>query len=501
MPKTSDSISLELYELLKIKGFRPEGIKQGKKSIKPEDATSFNFHFKNDDKEYAAAHCAIDNLKNLYIFYNKDAMRSAGANWTNFLKELKNWATRHGLGMKLDPLDNLPDYTIRRESSEKLSEGYYGTKYTSYSDKTPTTVKLIIKHNRALGENDQRHRYVEKIFVENEHGERFALPTKKPSEGYAYARLIADGGNPYDERGKHIAELSEDINKLGKFIRATRNKQFNEGVHDIIESALQKYAELRETMHKLRTSRGFRNYFDNWTPTLLETNDTDNLETIFRTNSIDSRIEQALPVLSKYNINLKNMKEALEFEDWCDTMISENLLPSLDGQIEELVDLLKSDSDPIALGPDASNAIGIIEEYIQDSSLFKRLRKAAAADVDNDARPVIIGWMSEHSDDSNFEEILKQLDSDSTDSTERDDTDDLDSSESNDDQNDDINNDEADTVPPDNVPPPQSDNNEENNDDSIESDSLNISPNKKDQLPLKESELYFLNRLRALSGL
>lgn len=411
MPKTANSITKELYDVLKTKGFKPEAIKSGKKAIVPEEASGFNFHFRDGRKQYSSAHIAIDDLRDLILFYNKSSMSDAGRSWTDFLKELKNWAMRRGLGMKLDAIDNITDYYAHRENSAKLTEGYYGTRNTSYSDKTPKTVKLIIKHNRPLDENDQRYRYVDKIFVENELGERFVLPTKKPSEGYAYARLIAEGGNPYDERGKHISEISSDISKLSGFVRATRNKQFNESVGKLVEQATQQYYKLRETMRSLRTSRGFKNYFENWKPTLTENDDISTLENAFKSVSIDHRIEQALPVLSKHNIVMTEMSETKQFESWINQFINEELDPNLQGQVDELVALLDDDSEPLSLGPDASNVIGQLDNLLQDNRLFNRLIRAAKADPNNDARPLIIGWMSENSDNDVYNKVLDRLES------------------------------------------------------------------------------------------
>jgi hypothetical protein len=413
------TINQDLYDFLKMKNFRPEGVKFGKKSVTPEQATGFNFTFKKGRKQYGTAHVAIDNLKKMTVFYNKSAIEEVSSAWLDFVKELRMWGNEHGLkGFKLDTLDNLNDYMERRNYNENLNEGYYGTRNTSYSDKTPPTVKLIIKHNKSLEETDQRYRYVDKIFVENAEGERFLLPTKKPSVGYVYARLIAEGGNPYDERGKHIAQLSEDIAKLGGFIRATKNKQFNEGVDTVIYEAAQKYLELRETMKKMRSSRGFRNYFENWAPTLMEDQDTDDLVEMFANRALDPRIESALPVLNKYNISTQQIVEA-EDVMIATNELDEDLEPNMEGQIEELVKLLGDDSEELSLGPDATNAIGIIQDYIQDDSLFQRLRKAAKADPDNDAKPVIIGWMSENIDsDSSYEEVLDQIEQKEPDSAE-----------------------------------------------------------------------------------
>lgn len=417
MAKTQENINIELFDLLRAKGFDPEGVKQLKSSIKPSDATGFNFHFKVDNKEYGSAHIAVDDMNTLILFYNRDAMREVSHDWSRFIKELKNWAMRHGLSWQLDSLDNLEHYYVRKDDKKQLDEGYYGNKTTSYSDRAPKTLKLIIKHNRNLDENDQRFRYVDKIFLENSDGERFLLPTKKPSIAHVYARHLANGGNLYDERAKHIQQIEEDIGNLSGFVRATRNKQFNESVNSIVEAALQKYQALRGLVKQLQHGRGYKKYFETWQPTLNETENSGigSLADAFRQSKLDPRIERALPTLSRHDIHYQEMSEGLQFERWADQMledwahdINEELVPNMPGQIEELVDLLNSD-EKISLGPDASNILGQLDDIIQEPSLESRLQRAAEADPENDAKPIIIGWIQEHADQRVYQDILDQL--------------------------------------------------------------------------------------------
>ena len=45
-----------------------------------------------------------------------------------------------------------------------------------------------------------------------------------------YGRHVAEGGTPYDDRGKHITSLVEEYTKMAGFVRATRRGEFNEMV-------------------------------------------------------------------------------------------------------------------------------------------------------------------------------------------------------------------------------------------------------------------------------
>src|SRR5690606_37596489 len=134
--------------------------------------------------------------------------------------------------------DELGDDIARRELVNKrdLSEAYHPlNKKTSMCDAVPS-VKIILQHNKTLGEGEQRYRNVAKIYLENVEGERFSAPATQPSIAQVYARHIAEGGLHNDERWNHIKSLCEEYGKLAGFVRATRNKQFNESTQELINT-------------------------------------------------------------------------------------------------------------------------------------------------------------------------------------------------------------------------------------------------------------------------
>lgn len=409
MAKTAEAINVALYDKLKTLNFDPVGIKNLQASVNPENAAAFNFTFKTKKEKHGTFVIAINNLKELIIFFNKNAVKEVTPEWTDFIKEMSNWGTKRALTFKLDVLDNFNDWLERRDynNKKKLKEGYHGTKYTSTSDSTPSTVKMFIRHSKPLDENDQRFRHVDKIFVENQLGERFVLSTKKPSEGYVFARLIAEGGNPYDERGKHIADMCEDIKQLGGFLRATRNNQFNESINLVIREAASRYLELRETIKKIRSSRGFRNYFENWTPTLMEEeSDKPIVAELFTQQRLDPRIESAIPTLNKLKIS-NSVIEEVDYDD-DDEILDEDLTPTQSGDVDSLADLLSDESEELFLGPDATNAIGQIKDYIEDDILFNRLENASD-DPNADAKTIIIAWMKEQPNNDQFRKVLTKI--------------------------------------------------------------------------------------------
>lgn len=307
-----------------------------------------------------------------------------------------------------------------------IAEGYYGTKNTSYSDNAPATIKMIIKHNRPMGEGDQRFRHIARIFLESDTGARWPVPTVKPSVARVFARHLAEGGDYNDERWNHITQLSEDIDSLSGFVRATRNRQFNESTTRVVGEVTEQWGNLKKTIKQLSGTRGYHNYFESWSPQLMESDmDASSLLGHFTNSTIDPRIERAIPVLARMNISVTEISEAEDFKNWADSVLEEALLeeepgifetdqPDLRGQRDQLIELLGPDSEPMPVGPDAMNAIGILSDVIEDDGLNRRLVRVASVDPDQDARDTIIAWMREQSNNTVYDEVIDEIGKDDT---------------------------------------------------------------------------------------
>lgn len=417
MPKSNESFNKDLYGFLQAQNFGKIETKDAKNDDvpKPEMADQFIFHYKTDKKDYGSV-VVTTHGGTVKVFYNRAALSptdSSNSGWTKFLIKLKDFSLRHGqMKFKPEDLDKIGDeMTIRKREKieEKLLEGYYGTKHTSYSDSTPSSIKMVIKHSKPLEETDARFRFVEKIFLETDKGERLLLNTKKPSIGRVYARHLAEGGEYNDERWKHISEIAEDINKLGGFIRATRLRQFNESVGQLITEAHTYYQSLRETVRKLQGSKGYQQYFESWKPTLLEQNSDQDLNNMFVSTSLDPRIEAAIPVLNKLNFKFNEINEANEFESWANDIV-EAVNPVQQQKIDKFVKLLNSPE--LSVGPDA-NIIHTLKDLIDDIEKVKELKaelsKIAKTNPDHDAKPVIISWLQKNSGDQFYEKVLDKL--------------------------------------------------------------------------------------------
>ena len=154
-------------------------------------------------------------------------------------------------------------------------------------------------------------------------GERFAVPTKKPGLAKVYARHVAEGGTPYDDRGRHLTTLIEEYNKMVGFVRATKSGEFNESVQRVVNAGIDHYQSLRESLGKLTSHRGYHNYFDSWSPVLNEEqSDITEISTLFTKSNLDPRIESCIPILSKLT-KLDETKPVKELDSWADEVIRE----------------------------------------------------------------------------------------------------------------------------------------------------------------------------------
>ena len=341
MPKKQESVNREIYDflttLLRDKKVTPLEIAGGGSElvrVSPEESDVFKFEFDKDNTDYGDVRVAYDpDNRKLIIFYDDQIADSPDSNtsgteftdsWKGFRNNMKQWAMRKQIGFELSNKNHMGDYLQQRASIKKkseLQESYYPMgKMGSYNDSIPN-VKIIIQHTRKIEEGEQRFRNVAKIYVENANGERFAIPTNRPGIAKVYARHIAEGGSPYDDRGRHITSLVEEYSKMSGFVRAVKNRQFNESTSKLVQEGINHYFSLRETLSKMTGSRGYNVYFESWQPILNEESDEQaNINELFVHETIDPRIESVLPILSKLHKKVNEMNEILALGEWADTI-------------------------------------------------------------------------------------------------------------------------------------------------------------------------------------
>ena len=333
MPVNTESLNRRLYNVLAR--YKPKPLDVNGNSADIEDiADVFKFTFSKDGKDYGDVYATIDDKHNLNLYYDDSVTECPSEptpgldyddSWSGFIQFMKQWAFRNRLGWHPE---NNKDHLVRdmarrkyMKKQENISEGYYAMgKKASYSDNVPT-VKMVIQHNREIQEGEQRYRNVARIFLENQLGERILAPTTKPGIARIYARHIAEGGLPHDTRWNHINGLCEEYSKMAGFVRATRGHQFNESAQKLVESGIQHYQSLRESLSKMTGKRGYNNYFESWTPPLMEDEtDTSAINELFVQETLDPRIESVMPILNKLHKKVSEMKEVDALAEWADSI-------------------------------------------------------------------------------------------------------------------------------------------------------------------------------------
>jgi hypothetical protein len=130
----------------------------------------------------------------------------------------------------------------------------------------------------------------------------------------------------------------------------------------------------------MATGRGYAQYFESWTPADIgdETALVEDLKTMFIEQTLDARIEAALPTLAKIQQRGNAMKEAEIFENWANQIMEGTWAlpdtPEAQAKLDELM------SQELIVGPDATNAKEQLYDVIGDDKLFDILADLAEQD-------------------------------------------------------------------------------------------------------------------------
>jgi hypothetical protein len=394
------NISKDLYDLLVSKNFDPNVTDEQGRETTPDEGSVFKFDYiASSGKNYGTAVVLIGDERELTLFFGDNLGKSMDNpedkdEWFQFLQQMSKFSTRHNFHTFTPKNLNAIKHTMAGMAAikEGLFEGYYGTRRVSYMGER-TQARLVINHNRLLGENDKRYRYVESLFIETADGERFRLPFTKLVGGRAMLEHVRQGGKPYDVRAAHIAETIQEMSVLARFNRASHNKMFEGQTQQLVESAREYYHNLQSNLKHISTARGYQAYFESWTPADVGAQEAlvEDLKTMFIEQTLDTRIEAALPTLAKIQGN--TMKEADQFESWANKLVEGTwALPETPEAKDQLYSLLNSE---LPVGPDAANATEQLYDILGDDELFDRLGELADRDANADARPVIIARMKE----------------------------------------------------------------------------------------------------------
>lgn len=422
--------SQDLYDLLVTHDFDPlmkDSMNQD--TTDPSKAKMFTFDYKTENENYGTVVALITPKNELQIYFGDNLGRSMEGEdrgkWYDFLEQLKNFAVTHSF-MTFQPADiSRLKYTMQGMAAikEGLFESYYGKKDVSYSDQ-PKKTRLMIKHSRNIGEGEVRYRAIESLFVETSDGQRFRVPSRNLMHGKLLARHCAEGGNPYDIFGQHINGMMTEMQTLSRFVRAARGRQFDEGTQELVGRAVHHYNDLKDKAKRMIGQRGYHDELTKFDPSMISDSEltAESIRNMFIEQSIDQRIEEALPILAKLANQNKEpeMKEINEFENWTNNIVEGTwALPETPQQIANLKKLMSS---PLIVGADANNATEQLYDLVGDDQLFDRLGDLAERDANANCwdDPAVMDRLSElgidaevsNSDDEMDEGYYKDPDGD-----------------------------------------------------------------------------------------
>jgi len=177
----------------------------------------------------------------------------------------------------------------------------------------------------------------------------------------AMMRHVANGGRPHDEFGEHIIKTSEDIAKLNSFQRYVSNKdQLNDNAGDIIENTKLQLENLREYMRNLSKQGHYESSCKSYKKAedqVLDDETVNKLREKFTQTNLDSRVEDAFPLISRVMAELENAPK------------------------EEPINELEPDAEPIdaPIQPPVDHG-AIVQSFLTDPDSKLILRKDDSAD-------------------------------------------------------------------------------------------------------------------------
>ena len=273
--KNLDSIANELFN--KIRGRYPSiTVGDGDATITnaPKEGRFFEFDFAKGKK----VSISLDE-KDLTVMFSQKLFdsedSSSKSNWYNFLKELRQFAKKRMLNFDTRDItkSNLDKRDYQYLSTEKqMSESkLYGTSRTSFQN--IGSARMVIKHNQPINQEQPagRTRDIAGIYIESQAGERFKYPVRHMNGARAMAMHVSEGGNPYDDFGKHIVGLSEELSKLRKFkTYMNRSNVMAEGLAGYMEVVNERIETVKKTAHALQSKAKYQEAFENFDKTVLE---------------------------------------------------------------------------------------------------------------------------------------------------------------------------------------------------------------------------------------
>ena len=442
------------------------GAETGEITINPEQARFFDFDYTEGQNPIGHVSISLAEPNSMKVYFSNGITEGMDdgqkTNWYGFLKELRQFAKRRLLSFDTRDIakDNLDkrDYQFLSQNAQPkpqtnmvqkpvgeslMSENImsessmYGSKTMSYQKLMDT--RLIIKHSHAVMDDTQpgaRTRNISALFVENQDGERFKYPFIHLAGARAMQRHVANSGLPYDDLGKSITQMSEEIAQLKSFGNyVVRNDLMNSETNSVVERSTEYLNHLREQIKALSKQSHYEAYKENFQAYDSEEIPQDVVEDFkqkFTVRSFKEDIATVFPVLyrlmkegstigyddivamTQEEINNEDLTVETEdndpfaqFENWVMGLGEDSAVTSEDPEEQQaaLQGLQELVGQHFPAGVDGTNAIESLKGLIEDPELYKRIKEQAAQDPDACVRPLVKDWL-----EFNAPEALEQLD-------------------------------------------------------------------------------------------
>ena len=253
----------------------------------PEEARFFEFAYKTKGMELGKVSVSLDEENGVTVIVAKDfvngQVESIQDDWYNFLKELRVFAKKRMLKFDVRDINktNLDkrDYeflAVNRTGDNMAESAMYGSNRISYQK--IGSARIAIKHSAPINVESasSRRTKIGSIFIESPSGEKFKYPYKHLSGARAMALLVSEGGHAYDDFGKYISGLSEEMSKLRKFNqyvgRSTVMAETLEGYGDVVKGRIK---EVKQTIANLQKPAYYKEAAENFVVPVIEDVPTD----------------------------------------------------------------------------------------------------------------------------------------------------------------------------------------------------------------------------------
>jgi len=458
----TNNIATDLFYKIRsrFKGLKL-GDEAGQITINPEQARFFDFDYMEGEQAIGHVSISLAEENSMKVYFSTGITESMDGvqknHWYGFLKELRQFAKRRLMSFDTRDItkDNLdqrdfaflaqhnkpkeqPNTVVKAVGEQIMSESQlYGTKTVSYQKLMDT--RLIIKHSQAVMDDMQpgaRTRNISALFVENQDGERFKYPFIHLAGARAMQRHVANGGLPYDDLGKSIINMSEEIAQLKSFSNyVVRNDLMNSDTNNIVERSQAQLNSLREMIQKLGKQSHYEAYKESFQAReQLEVPEevVEDFKEKFTVRNFKEDIKSVFPVLYRLmqeentigydDIVAMTAEEEIanedidvieheddfdRFESWIMSLGEDSAITSQDPEeqksaIQKLQELV---GQHFPAGVDGSNAIESLKGLIEDPELYKRIKEQAKEDPDSCTRGLVKDWL-----ELNAPEVVDQLD-------------------------------------------------------------------------------------------